>query len=668
MNMSLHLLLVAEREAEAAVAAAALRRADYDVRAECVSNPQAMRMALARQAWDAVVCADHLSQFDTPAALALMREFGFDVPFLVLSGAANEADGPMIRSSARDYQIKDEATGLIPAMERELRSAAMRRERRRLMEASLDAARDWQATFDAIGDAICLLDADGCVRRVNRAFTRLAGPADSDVLGQPCGDILARLGALPATGPFPEARANLRRATCDLDLRGRTFALVVDPLFDADGAFVGAVQIMTDISDRVRAETAMTESRRQLETALENLRQAQDTLVRQERLNALGQMVSGVAHDFNNVLMPILGLPQMLLEQPEQLDNRERVTAVLRSIVSAATDAREIVRRLREFYQPNGRVERQAVDVNTLVERAILLTEPVWKVQVQAEERRIRIEHALGCPPVIWGHEASLREVITNLLLNAIDAIPSEGVIGIATAAEESGAVIRVSDTGTGMTAETKQHLFEPFFTTKGANGSGLGLAASYGIIQRHGGSIEVTSELGKGSVFTIHLPVAKPPPSAVRQALPADIHAEVKKVANLAVLLADDEEPSRALLQTFLNHAGFRVVAVHNGEAAVAQLRMDRFDVLLTDRAMPGMGGDALAREAKRIAPDMPVVMLTGFGGLMLEQAEQPESVDLVLGKPLTCAELLHAVRQAIDHAKTGSGAASAIKSAHPA
>ncbi len=373
-------------------------------------------------------------------------------------------------------------------------------------------------------------------------------------------------------------------------------------------------------------------------------------------MNALGQMVGGIAHDFNNVLMPIMGLPKLLLSKPELLDNKNEVTSALEIILSAAIDAREIVRQLCEFYRPADALAVCPVTLQDLVHRAITITKPLWETQAQVGGRSIRIETALPADPVIvLANDSSLREVLTNLIINAVDAIPGDGTVTIGASQAGDEAVIWVADTGTGMPEEIWQHCFEPFFSTKGEHGTGLGLAVCYGIMQRHGGRIEVESEESKGTTFTIHLP--RTPPQS-KQIEPREADSLSGFSGTLRVLVIDDEEVSRALLSRYLASAGHLVETANSGRQAMQILSAGFFDLVITDRSMPGIGGDELAHAIKRTSPATPVLMLTGVGDLMNSKVEHPEGVDEILGKPVTQDELLQAIGSVMSRLKKQKGA----------
>ena len=392
-----------------------------------------------------------------------------------------------------------------------------------------------------------------------------------------------------------------------------------------------------------------------LRNALAELQKAQNQILQQERLKALGQMASGIAHDFNNVLMPIIGLPTLLLSNPALLDNKEEVTRTLKEIQSAAQDAREIVRRLREFYRPGEATKMQPVVVADLFARVVALTRPVWKEQAQASGKDIRME--IDCKnrsAVVAGNEASLNEMLVNLVFNSVEAIKQHGMILLSAEEEAEWVVLHVRDTGAGMPEEVQQRCFEPFFSTKGAHGTGLGLAMCHGIVQRHGGQITVHSESGHGTVFTIRLPRTAPAitnnhtrhePAADALARPVCSTASAK----LRVLAIDDEVLSRALVSKYLTAKGHLVDTAASGVEGVAKLHTGSYDVVVTDRAMAGIGGDEVAVMIKKIAPGMPVLMLTGFGDLMKFKSEHPAGVDVVIGKPVTPDELVQAVEQLV-------------------
>jgi signal transduction histidine kinase len=392
-------------------------------------------------------------------------------------------------------------------------------------------------------------------------------------------------------------------------------------------------------------ERMVSERTKQLQRALEDLKSAQDQVVQQERLHALGGMASGIAHDFNNALVGILGLSELLLLRPENLDDKPKAKRYLEMINTTARDAGKIVNRLREFYRFREKQEvLEMTDLNHLVEEAITMTQPKWKTQTEAQNISIEVRKELQKIPAISGNVAEMRESLTNLIFNAVDAMPQGGTITIRTYSIGDQVVLEVSDTGKGMSEDVRRRCLEPFFTTKGVHGTGLGLSMVYGVVQRHHGTIEVKSEVGKGTTFIIRFAAQSAPQ---KKAAPAP--ATANAVQSLRILVVDDEPMVRNIVSEYLKGDGHTVEIADGGCAGVEKFRKDIFDLVLVDRAMPDMNGDEVAAAIKSINPAMPVIMLTGFGSMMQANDEKPSGVDLVVGKPVTIADMRAAIACAI-------------------
>ena len=376
----------------------------------------------------------------------------------------------------------------------------------------------------------------------------------------------------------------------------------------------------------------------ELQKALAELTSAQEHIIQQERLRALGQMASGIAHDFNNTLVPILGFCELLLLSPAILSDRAKATRYLETIQTAAKDAASVVSRLREFYRPNkGERAFEPVSLKRLVEQAITLTKPKWKDQAQAAGATVEIALELEAVPPVAGEESALREVLTNLIFNAVDAMPAGGTLTLRTSQRGDTAVLEVADTGTGMTDETRRRCLEPFYSTKGERGTGLGLSMVFGIVQRHSGSLDIRSAVGKGTAFIITLPLQDAP---IEAAAPAPARAAQRP---LRVLVVDDEAPVRDTLAAVLAADGHEVDLATDGADGLRRFDAGVFDLVITDKAMPVMNGDQMAAAIKRRAPATPIILLTGFG-LFHEKDEFPD-VDALASKPIR----IHALRDAI-------------------
>jgi len=391
-----------------------------------------------------------------------------------------------------------------------------------------------------------------------------------------------------------------------------------------------------ELESQVRERTA------QLEATLSELQNTQEQVVKQERLRALGMMAGGIAHDFNNALTMMLGYGELLHPWIEAHGTKREIT-YLDHMVSAARDASHVVSRLREFYRPAEDNEiRLPVDLNDVVDRVISLTSPKWKGRSLADGVQIEIVSHLTNTPPVAGNAAELREVLTNLVFNAVDAMPKGGTITLATCQQGDGVTVTIQDTGIGMTAEERERCLEPFFTTKGEHGTGLGLAVVYGIVQRHKGTIEITSEKHVGTTFAIHFPA-----TTLEATVTAPQVVQIDRA--LRVLVVDDQEVICELIAEYLHADGHTTVSAHRGDEALGHFRTGSFDLVITDQSMPGMNGSQLAGAIKQLAPDTPIILLTGFGDEMMALGGNPSEVDIVLGKPTSHADLRQAVSRAL-------------------
>jgi signal transduction histidine kinase len=387
-------------------------------------------------------------------------------------------------------------------------------------------------------------------------------------------------------------------------------------------------------------ERIVRERTLQLEETLGKLKAAQEQLVKQERLRALGMMASGIAHDFNNALTMVLGYGELLSPFFEK-DAPEREREQFGHLIAAAEDAAHVVTRLRDFYRPADQDElRVAVDVNLAVQQAVVLTAPRWRDKCRAEGIQIEVETNLNPVPTFLGHPPELREVLTNLIFNAVDAMPHGGTLRFTTESEDGRIQIAVGDTGVGMSEEESSRCLEPFYTTKGSHGTGLGLAAVYGFVQRYGGSIAIKSAKGKGSVFTLTLPGS----SELRTDPEPEREASQRA---LRILVVDDQEIIRTLIAELLEAEGHSALAVADGDAAIAQLSGGGWDLVISDQSMPAMTGSQIASEMRRRNLRVPFILLTGFGDEMRAKGGNPEGVDLLLSKPVTASGLRRALRE---------------------
>jgi len=365
-----------------------------------------------------------------------------------------------------------------------------------------------------------------------------------------------------------------------------------------------------------------------------------------EKLSALGELASGVAHDFNNTLAGILGRAQLLLMRTQDPE----VIRCLRIIVRSAQDGAKTVKRIQDFARQRRDKNFELVAIDQLLLDIIEITRPRWKDSAEAANVHIKFESRISTNAFIMGDESELREVLINIIFNAVDAMPQGGKITLS--AEESGDSVSVSigDTGAGMSPEVKARVFDPFFTTKGKAGLGLGLAVSYGIITRHDGTINLESEVGRGATFCISLPKA-----AAQAHLKARAAAELPapltlppRVRKLRILVVDDEAPLREILSEMLEHQGHEVRLAGSGHEALELFDAEKFDAVFTDIGMPGMNGLELSRSINERDSRVPIAVITGWGNEVDLQEQSAAGVNWIVAKPFTAAriyELTHDV-----------------------
>ncbi len=381
----------------------------------------------------------------------------------------------------------------------------------------------------------------------------------------------------------------------------------------------------------------------ELQQTLNKLQETQQQVVQQERLHALGMMASGVAHDFNNALSVILGFGEIVMQECERIPEAKVLATHMQTIVTAAMDGAEMVTRLREFYRPDGgEGSKLAIDLNALILQAIDITQPRWKTQAQGQGRIVEIHTEFSDIPLVAGDPAELREALTNLIFNAVDAMPQGGAITCRTRLAGDLITLDVADTGVGMSEETRQRCLEPFYSTKGANGTGLGLAMVYGIVERHGGALEIQSELGKGTTFSLSLrghiqlrPEAEEPSRSLERLL--------------HVLVVDDQPVLCEIFSEYLRHDWHTVETANSGKEALAKFDAGAFDLVITDLAMPGMTGEQLATAIKERSPETPIVLLTGFNDYGYSSETLATCIDQIASKPITLIDLRRAIVRAI-------------------
>lgn len=378
-----------------------------------------------------------------------------------------------------------------------------------------------------------------------------------------------------------------------------------------------------------------------LETAYQNLKKTQEEMLQIERFRALGEMAGGVVHDFNNILASIQGRAQLILMKlkSEECSLSGEIERSLSVIEDSAADGAVILGRIREFTKAKLEAAFRSTDINRVVQDSLALTHAHWKNKAAQSGISIKVVKNLQATRGVWGDEAELRELVTNLVLNAMDAMPRGGTLSLRTEDDEDSVLLTVGDTGVGMTDEVKSSIFTPFFTTKGEQGTGLGLSLARGIVTRHKGEIRVESHPGTGTTFTITIPGCLPEPDNPAPRTSRDQSA--------SVLVVEDEENIREVLEEILSAAGHEVAQASSGEEGIELFKKHRQDLVITDLGLPGLSGWEVASAVKNENPSTPVVLFTGWGVKLDQEQAKRKSIDRFINKPFNMEQILSLVSE---------------------
>jgi PAS domain S-box-containing protein len=532
-------------------------------------------------------------------------------------------------------QISEENRELVNALAAQtaaaLRNVALYREVSAANQRLEQEVRRNELLLNSVADGVFGVDADGRITFLNPAALRMLGYALGELLGQP---VDARLHHADEDGADPGALA------CPFELalrRGEAYRSSDDVLWRRDGQSLPVECVLTPLSqDGASIGAVVTFRDTSREKEAERQRQA---LAQSEKLRALGQLAGGVAHDLNQSLGLVVGHTELALDALDAGSGAsEELRDSLETIMQGALDGAQTVKRLQTFVrgQPEGDAER--ISIGSLLSDVVRLTAPRWRDAAQAAGApvSVSVNVAIAGGDEILGWAASLREALTNLVFNALDAMPTGGDLQLAAHDTAGDVVVEVVDTGSGMPPEVAARVFEPFFTTKGERGTGLGLAMVYGIVERHGGQIEVDSEPGRGTTIRITLPRA--PGSAETMSGESGLAA----IRPRTILIVDDEEALRRMLARMLQIDGHTVVAAATADEALEHLERQRFDLVMSDHGLGlGMNGLELAAVVRDRWPGTRFILVTGWGGSIDPGEVEPLGVEAVIGKPYRAPEL---------------------------
>jgi PAS domain S-box-containing protein len=597
MGIPLRVLLVEDLEDDALLLERVLRRAGYDTTSERIDTPAAMNAALDRQGWDIVIADYTLPEFDGLAALALVKERGLDLPFIIVSGSIGEdiAVGAM-KAGAVDYIMKNNLSRLVPAVERELREAEVRRARKQAEESLQEHYQLMQAVFEGTSDVIYVKDREGRYVMINSAGALAFGKSPAEVIGKKDLQLVSPETASPITERDSQVLTSGKTQTHEGPLTAlgetRTYLATKAPWRDHQGNIIGIIGIARDITERKESEAQLQRQR--------------DALYQSEKLATMGQLLAGVAHELNNPLSVVMGQAALLQQSIRSKRQAERAA----KIVQAAERCARIVNNFLALARQRP-PERHPVQLNTVVQEAVELL--AYPLRVDSVEVVFALADEM---PVLRADPHQLHQVVVNLVANAHQALREVGGVRrltLATGVEAGGERVwlEVRDTGPGIAAELAGRILEPFFTTKPPGvGTGLGLSLCHGIVEGHGGRISVVQGTEPGAVFRVELPVEEPTWAAQP---PAELTPLV--VRGKRILVVDDEPGIAGVLAEVLQLDGHAVETVSNGEAALGMLTAGGFDLILSDIRMPELDGPGLYWEIERRDPHMlqRMIFLTG-------------------------------------------------------
>ncbi len=518
--------------------------------------------------------------------------------------------------------------GSLPAIQAYANQTAIAIRNSRLIGLLAESETQYRAIFEAARDGIFVMDTTGRVVAASLTTCQLLSTGQSTLIGRNVETLfsvsLEEIISCCQDGMQDESATLLARAFPDT---GDPFPVELRAsrvLFDGETRLM---VLITDISERIRA---------------------QEALIHSERLSALGQMAGGIAHDFNNILVSIMGFAQMA--EADARAGGEGLLEDLAQLEAGARDAAEAVSRLQALYRENNDVsDLEPVQLDEVLMDALALHRPRWKDIPQFQGITYEIVTHLTAPPLVMGNAGELRRVFSNVLINALDAMPEGGTLTFESWQQGSETCISIRDTGHGIAPEILPRITEPFFTTK--RGSGLGLTVTDTIVKRHGGRMELESTLGKGTVVTFRFPCCDLKEGAGHRLAEGSLSTAS---ATLQVLVVDDEPRVRTVLQRILDRQGHQVMTAAGGIEGLAALRERSFDLLICDLGMPGLSGSAVMQRAHEIDPGMPIVVTTGWGETVTPEEMRKMCAVALLAKPFGQEDVRRVVAEALDRAAT--------------
>ncbi len=634
----LRILIVEDSEDDLLLLLRELRRGDYTLDYLRVETAVEMQAALDRQEWDLVIADYTLPRFSAPAALELLQQQQQDLPFIIVSGTIGEdAAVAAMRAGAHDYLLKDNLARLVPAVVRELREARERQKRLDAEQALRESEERFRQLAENITESVFWMS-EPIARKmlyVSPAYERIWGRA-GDRLEANFMDWIEAI--------HPDDRQRVQTSYFDRSLLGK---------YDEEYRIIRPDQSIRWIRDRgfpIKNHTGIAYRVVGIAEDITNRKLTEAALRRTERLESLGRLTSGIAHDLNNVLTPIMGIVQLL---PKKIGSMDDSTKRLLHILHDSTHrGADLVKQILSF-------ARGVESKPTNIQIGDLLLE-IQRVIQQAFPKNIQL--CLDSPPDIWSISADasmLHQVLINLCVNARDAMPDGGMLSITAenleideksdgridldARAGNYVVVAVTDTGTGIQPQILDRIFDPFFTTKDiGKGTGLGLSTVVGIVKSHRGLIDVNSELGQGTRFKIYLPA-----TVTSEIAPVVVTAPAESGQGELILVVDDEVPIQVITTATLEVHGYRVMTASDGIEAIALYaqHQQEIGIVLLDMMMPNLDSLTIVRALHKLNPQVQIIAMSGLATSEVVAETMAEGVKAFLPKPFTATELLRTI-----------------------
>jgi len=476
--------------------------------------------------------------------------------------------------------------------------------------------------FDRIADLIALCDSDFTIIESNHAANIILGVGES-IVGSRCYEVFR----------------NQTKSCIDCPLKDTLKSGSIIPSVNFDERFD---EFFEERTYPIISESGKLDGFILISKSVTKTRELEDKSAQMKKLSALGQISSGVAHDFNNVLTVVLGRVQLMKRQT--ID--QYLLNSLDMIEKSALDGASKVRKIQEFARPKKGKLTETINLKNLIEEVIEITRPKWcdasKIKGILIEPSLELTESLN----IIGDSSDLRNAFTNIIFNAVDAMPEGGVLSIKTKKEANTVIMEFKDTGIGMTEETVEKIFDPFFTTKGVLGTGLGMSEVYGIVKRHNGRINVDSKVGKGTKITLHFPSVKKLSVDVASAKPTE-------TSPCRILVIDDEEYILSILYDLLIDLGHTVTTMSSAHKALNDFKENNYDIVITDLGMPEMSGQELTEKIKKINNSTQIILITGWALNMDENKYLDKTVDFIIKKPFSFKKITYTISEAVSKIK---------------